>query len=114
MNFITSMISKKRLLPLLFVPLAVFFLSGCSKQDQQPKTTTPNKATQNSDINSPNPALQNSEQPQDQSNASTQLEPLPADDKQAIDTELDNIDKDIKSTDNTIKSDDLSNANLGL
>jgi hypothetical protein len=46
--------------------------------------------------------------------ATPKLEPLPADNKQAIDTELSNIDKELQTTDATTKSTDLSDANLGL
>lgn len=44
----------------------------------------------------------------------SELEPLPADDKQAIDTELSNIENDLGSADNSVSADDLSNTNLGL
>ena len=42
------------------------------------------------------------------------LQPLPADDKAAVDSEIANIDKDLTAADEAANSTDLSNASLGL
>lgn len=42
------------------------------------------------------------------------LGPLPADNKQAIDSELSNIERELSTTDNLINSDELSDQNLGM
>ena len=99
----------QKFLLLASLPLFVILLSGCASQPTKQTVQVPaEKNSAGSDFNSPNPALQN------QTPAVAPLEPLPADDKQAIDNEIDNIDKDLKTTENAIDSTDLSNANLGL
>lgn len=101
---------KTQFIMLAIVPLAALLLSGCGKQtDKSPKSTIGAPET---GFNTPNPALKNSGESTDIS--TVKLDPLPADNKQAIDKELSDIDKDLKATDNAINSTDLSDANLGL
>jgi PBP1b-binding outer membrane lipoprotein LpoB len=105
-------LSKKRLLALAILPVATLLLSGCGKQTAPTKSVEDKTQTsQSADAKAPGAPVpvQAIETP-----AKPQLEPLPADDKQAIDTELSNIDKDLKATDGSFSSTDLSNANLGL
>ena len=105
-------ISKKRIAALTILPIAVLLLSGCGQQTKAPGSASTPVATQESAPTTVTPAPQ---QPQDPTaSAPAPLPPLPADDKQAIDSELKGIDQDLKTTDNTIKSTDLSNTSLGL
>ena len=111
-------ISKTRLLGFAIIPLAVLLLSGCGSQTG-PKSSSTNKTDANTEtqakFNLPNPALQNDTAPVDALAADkAKLEPLPADNKQAIDAQLSSIDSDLKSTSGNNNSTDLSNADLGL
>jgi hypothetical protein len=105
----------KKIIFLTIIPVFAFVLSGCGT----PKNTEPEAG-----FNSPNPALQNptsspTQASKDDAAAAAEkqkagLSALPADDKTAIDTELSNIDKELKTTDSTLSQDDLSDTQLGL
>lgn len=109
-------ITKKSLI-LLSLPALVLVLSGCGSQTKQQNpsdVSTSTSANQNQvpasqgDSNSPNTALQENTPPKED------LGQLPADNKAAIDSEIGNIDKELKTTDNAVNTNDLSNTNLGL
>jgi PBP1b-binding outer membrane lipoprotein LpoB len=105
--------SKKRLLALAIIPVAALLLSGCGKQATPTGSSTVPTVSQNTPQSEPQ-VVADTAVKTDATATKPQIDPLPADDKQAIDTELTNIDKDIKTTDNLNNSTDLSNANLGL
>ena len=76
--------------------------------------STIQSATQSTDQTAASTASQEAASPT-ASQVQAQLQPLPADNKQAIDTQLDNIDKDMNATAaSSNPSTDLSNANLGM
>ena len=112
-------ISKKQLLGLSVLPIAVFLLSGCGQQTAPANPQAPT-STQQGAAQSASQTADISAQPAAAAAAATpaqveaQLPALPADNKQAIDAQLNNIDKDISATASTNNSTDLSNANLGL
>jgi hypothetical protein len=91
-------ISKKQLLASAFVPVAVIFLSGCGIK-------------QSSTNNSEN--TQNQERKDTETKPSDQLEQLPTDNKQAIDSEISNIDKELNDVDKTVSADN-TDTGLGL
>jgi hypothetical protein len=110
----------KKILLLSVFPVFVLVLSGCGAQTQPTAPAT--NSDQNGSSNTP-PAT---DQPQAQAPTSdnvaaiaaqkqSQLPALPADSKQAIDTEINGINSDINAaTSNAPSSADLSNTNLGL
>lgn len=93
-------ISNKRILALAVLPIAVLFLSGCGKQ---PTPTTPQAM--------PAP-VQQKKTPQSVS-STTPLPELPADNKQAIDSEIQGIDQAIQEADAALST-DVTDIELGL
>lgn len=86
---------------ILAITLVAFFVFF--KKTQQSEVSTSEQKT--SELKSPEknqPQLEN------------QLPPLPADNKQAIESEISNIDQELKSIDEAISSTDLSDTELGL
>ena len=108
-------ISPKHAIGIALLPIAALLLSGCGQQTapQAPTSTQQGAAqgaSQTADI-SAQPAAAAATPAQ----VEAQLPALPADNKQAIDAQLNSIDKDISATaPSTNNSTDLSNANLGL
>lgn len=93
---------------LAFVPFAAFFLSGCG---QQAPASTPA-----ADFGpTPNPAMQDNQKPQaPQASAPSQTMPaLPADNTQAIDSELKSIDQELQGVEASLSA-DTSDDELGL
>ncbi|KKP98021.1 MAG: hypothetical protein US25_C0060G0003 [Candidatus Moranbacteria bacterium GW2011_GWE1_36_7] len=97
----------KKLSFLAMIPVAALLLSGCGKQTV-PTTTTP---PVEKGFNMPNPALQDSNIPK--AGETESLSPLPTDNKQAIETEVQSIDKELQQIDTTLSSDAMD-AELGL
>lgn len=99
--------TKLSLLALTLV--AAILIVWYSLQSSQ-KNVTP----ENNVFNTPNPALQNSELPQkDPSASAVPLPPLPADNKQAIDSEIQGIDQSLQATDAALST-ETTDAELGL
>jgi hypothetical protein len=104
----------KKILFLTSLPVFVLVLSGCSSQKKVEEIPLPaSAAPQDTDI----PAVIPGENP----NATVEptapeaaLEPLPADNSAAIDSELKNIDATLKSTDASINSNNTPDSALGL
>ena len=109
----------KKILIVSSLPVFMLVLSGCgSSQQPSPTPTTSGAGTPVSDAAAP-AAQQGQTQTPDNvaaiaSQKEAQLPALPADSKQAIDTEISSINSDIAATNNSTSSADLSNANLGL
>jgi PBP1b-binding outer membrane lipoprotein LpoB len=104
----------KKIALLVALPAFALVLSGCGKQTA-PASQSPAKTQQESaKPQQPTPPVTFQQQQDPVASPSQPLPPLPTDNKKAIDTELSNIDKELQTTDNTINSNDLSNANLGL
>ncbi|HEX8974727.1 MAG TPA: hypothetical protein VF817_04550 [Patescibacteria group bacterium] len=107
----------KRFALLAMFPAFVLVLSGCGAQTQSVnQTPTPVPPAQ-----APAASSQTQQQAQAPSNVAdiaaqkqSQLPALPANNRQAVDTEINNINKDLGTTSNAASSTDLSNANLGL
>lgn len=94
--------STKKILALVILPVAVLVFSGCSQQSkiapketvqQEQKTTTESQKTAQT--------------------TSPELPPLPADNKQAIDSELSGIDQALQETDESLST-DTPDSELGL
>lgn len=101
------------------VPLMAFMLSGCASQKTpEPAKSMPSpSATSEPAKPASAPITQTETLDQAVSAASRQkttLTPLPADDKAAIDAELSNIDKELKTTDSSINQSEFSDVQLGL
>jgi hypothetical protein len=113
----------KKILIISSLPVFMLVLSGCGSSSSSSTTpTTSNSNTPVSDATAPGaPAAATNQQQQTPDDVAaiaaqkqSQLPALPADSKQAIDTEINSINSDIAATNNTTSSTDLSNANLGL
>lgn len=90
----------KKLTLLLILPIISLTLSGCGfKKDEAPEQNTEIQATQPVEMPDPNAII---------------LDPLPADDIQAIDNELENISQDVESSLNLDLESDLSDEEIGL
>lgn len=100
------------------IPIMAFMLSGCGAQKPEPITPLP--APQSAAPTTPAaPVVQSPSTTTDAAKAAetkqqTTLPTLPADDKTAIDTELNNIDKELGTTDSLTTQNDLSDTQLGL
>lgn len=89
-------------LAILAAVLVVWFALKPSKQAIAPTA-----------FNTPNPAVQNVDAPKDPTATAAPLAPLPKDNKQAIDTEIQGIDQALQATDTSL-SKDTKDTSLGL
>lgn len=87
----------KKIIFLAMVPVAVLFLSGCGKQPTPQATPEP---------------VQQKTTPQSIS-STIPLPELPVDNKQAIDSEVQEIDQALQETDKALSS-DITDTELGL
>ena len=102
----------KKIALLVAVPAFALLLSGCGSQTA-PISQAP-VVKQEMATPAPMPP-QNVPQQQDPVASPAQpLPPLPANNKKAIDAEINGIDNSLKATDNLVNSADLSNTQLGL
>ncbi|EKE18623.1 MAG: hypothetical protein ACD_9C00281G0004 [uncultured bacterium] len=89
----TMKISKKRVLALFIVPVAAIVLSGCGAKD---KTSTP--------VPAPTPAPQQS-MPAPAVESENGIPSLPADNKQAIEAEIQGIDQALQEAESSLSAD---------
>jgi|GEM_PF-2088743 len=105
-------ISKKHILSLTILPAAVLLLSGCSLNPEVSKSPaapiTAQQAAPKTVTTSPS-----APQATEATSVSQPLPPLPADNKAAIDSELQGIDKALQDTDAAL-SQDTTDGELGL
>jgi hypothetical protein len=99
----------KRFLAVAIVPVFALLLSGCGIQTAEKPVVPASESV----FNTPNPALQNNAPTPDPTATTAPLPPLPVDDKQAIDSEIQGIDQALQATDASL-SDDTTDSELGL
>jgi hypothetical protein len=99
--------STKNILAFTMIPLSVLFFSGCSSQQ-----TKNAPAAEKTPTKQQTPATKTESQKSPDA-TSAELPALPADNKQAIDTELSGIDQTLQETDKTLST-DTPDSELGL
>jgi PBP1b-binding outer membrane lipoprotein LpoB len=105
------MIKIKKIALLTMIPAFAIVLSGCG-QPATPQNQVPMPAKQ-SDLDKQAQPTQTADAQKDPSATPAPLAPLPADNKQAIDSEIQGIDQELQATDTTLST-DTTDASLGL
>jgi hypothetical protein len=105
------MIKIKKIALLTIIPAFAIVLSGCG-QPTTPQNPVQMPAKQ-SDIGKTSPTVQNTDAQKDPSATNEPLAPLPTDNKQAIDSEVQGIDQELQATDKALST-DKTDTSLGL
>lgn len=101
----------KKILILSSLPIFILVLSGCGAA--QPKTTQTTPLTTTSPVTQQTTPRETTAKPETTATQSEPFSPLPANNKTAIDTEVNDIDADLQAADKSL-SEDTIDSSLGL